>query len=815
VISEDYSGPKSRYGARMSIAMLALTGLLAAPAPHTADWHITPNRTWIGKDWWANRLQDWAIEDGALVCLQAGNKKPLRTAHWITRSIDTADGPVDLSVDIAPADRGSVAPPSAFAGFLIGTGGEHVDYRLSALAHHLPAPDGGLLAVVDGDGVVALRRFDQPFAGKAIWSVNTAVALDNLPLLGGQTRAGDGFQDKSTRRCRLELHVEGRIVAIKAIGDHGGVISTAVATVGDANLLDGAVAIVSSSGPSAAKGRGFAFSHLHGSGEGLLHHPDRAYGPVLCTLYTVDQEVLKLTAQFGPMGEGHTASLDLKTRDGWHQVATSGIDPDSDTATFRVNGIKTLVDAPFQVRFREPGATVDSTYKGVIKAPPVDGHLDLAALNCQKVYTGGLQWNHNGIWMPHVETAMAVSKHEPDLLFFAGDQIYEGDFVPVDSRGGKITINDYLYKWLRFCWSFGDLTRSTPSVVIPDDHDVNHGNIWGAGGRKAVKRDGMTAQDSGGYRMPPRFVNVVHRTQTSHLPDSTDNAPIEQGITTYHCDLELGGVSFIVLADRMFKESPTVACPAGTFKNGWPQADGFDAKTQSDNPDAPLLGDRQEAFLEDWATRQDDRWASCVLSQTIFANMATLPPGANSGGVLPGLGFPEPDEYPEDWHFATDGDSNGWPQSGRNRALSSMRKAGTVHIAGDQHLGSLVEYGVDAHGDAGWGFCVPAIANTWPRRWWPPYPGENHKEGEPRYTGEYEDGFGNMVRVHAVANPMKSGRLPTNLHNRMPGYGMVRFDKPSGTVTFECWKRPQLGIEEEPQQYFGWPVTAPLPSGNR
>jgi len=791
--------------------MLALAGALAAPVPHTADWLITPDRTWIGKDWWANRLQDWAIEDGRLVCLQAGPRKPLRTAHWITRSIDTTTGPVNLSVDVAPADRGSVASPVAFAGFLIGTGGDHVDYRLSALAHHLPAPDGGLLAVVNGDGVVALRRFDQPFGGKALWSINTEVALDSLSLLEDQTQTGTGFQGKSTRRCRLKLHVDGAIVALKAIGDHGDVISTAVATVTDSNLLDGAVALVSSSGPDGAKGRGFAFGQLHGSGAGLLLHEDRAYGPVLCTLYTVDQEQLKLTAQFGPMGAGHTASLDLKNRDGWYQAATAAIDPDSDTATFRVSRLKTLVDAPFQVRFREPGATVDSTYAGIIKARPVDGHLDLAALNCQKVYTGGLQWNHDGIWMPHVETTTAVASHEPDLLFFAGDQIYEGDFVPVDNRGGKITINDYLYKWLRFCWSFGDLTRNTPSVVIPDDHDVGHGNVWGAGGRKAIRRDGMTAQDSGGYRMPARFVNVVHRTQTSHLPDSTDSAPIEQGITTYHCDYDLGGVSFIVLADRMFKESPSVACPAGEFKNGWPQAEGFDAKTQADNPDTPLLGGRQEAFLEDWATREDDRWASCVLSQTIFANMATLPPGASSGGVLPGLGFPEPGEYPENWHFATDGDSNGWPQSGRNRALTSMRKAGTVHVAGDQHLGSLVEYGVDAQGDAGWGFCVPAISNTWPRRWWPPHAGENHVEGMPRYTGEYEDGFGNLVRVHAVANPIKSGRKPTNLHNRMPGYGMVRFDRATGTVTFECWKRPQLGIDEDPVQYPGWPVTAPLP----
>ena len=72
-----------------------------------------------------------------------------------------------------------------------------------------------------------------------------------------------------------------------------------------------------------------------------------------------------------------------------------------------------------------------------------------------------------------------------------------------------------------------DLARDVPTVCIPDDHDVYHGNLWGAGGRKAEKRDGMTAQDSGGYKMPPRFVNAVHRTQTAHLPDPVDPAPGE------------------------------------------------------------------------------------------------------------------------------------------------------------------------------------------------------------------------------------------------------------------------------------------------
>ncbi|MCH2136086.1 MAG: alkaline phosphatase D family protein [Phycisphaerales bacterium] len=795
----------------MSISTIVVATALMGPAAtedtvHTAKWLVTPDRTWIGRDWWANRLQDWALQDGRLVCLEAGPRKPIRTAHWISRSLQPEAGSVHLSVDIESADA-AVAPPEAFAGFLIGTGGAHVDHRLSALAHHVPAPDGGMLAVVDGDGRVALRRFDQPFKGTALWSINTPVGFDALPLLEDQELSGEGFADGADRSCRLQLDLEDGLATVMALDGSGEIISKASARPVDASLTDGAVALVSSGGPS-PKGPGFAFEHLHGSGAGLLHHPDRAWGPALNALYTVNDGTLKLTGQFGPIGAGQVAALDLQNADGWHQVALAPIDADSNTATFRVEGIDTLNDVPFQIRLEGDDAP---PFSGVIKSEPLDGHVDLAAMNCQKVYTGGLKWNHEGIWMPHVELTQAVAAHDPDLLFFAGDQIYEGDFVGVDGRGGKITIDDYLYKWLRFCWSFRDLTRVTPSIVIPDDHDVNHGNIWGAGGRKARKRDGLTAQDSGGYKMPPRFVNAVHRTQTSHLPESTDSAPIEQGITTYHCDFDLGGVSFIVLADRMFKESPSVACPEGEFRNGWPQAEGFDAKTQADVPDAPLLGDRQEAFLDAWATREDDRWASCVLSQTLFANMATLPPGAKSGGVLPGLGFPQPGEYPENWVLATDGDSNGWPQSGRNRALERMAKVGTVHVCGDQHLGSLIEYGVHEHGDAGWGFCVPAVSNTWPRRWWPPSSGENHVEGEPRYTGEYEDGFGNKVRVHAVANPAKSGRVPANLHDRMPGYGIVRFDMPSKSVTFECWKRPQLGVDELPTQYPGWPRTAPLP----
>ena len=101
-----------------------------------------------------------------------------------------------------------------------------------------------------------------------------------------------------------------------------------------------------------------------------------------------------------------------------------------------------------------------------------------------------------------------------------------------------------------------------------------------------------------------------------------------------------------------------------------------------------------------------------------------------------------------------------------------MRKGLAFHIAGDQHLGSTIQYGIDDWNDAGWALCVPSVANVFPRRWFPPQPGRNQKPGAPRYTGEFTEGFGNKVTVHAVSNPHDVAAEPAELHRRAPGYGI-------------------------------------------
>ena len=797
-----------------SIVLALATGHTAeVQSPWIENWDTVPDRTWIGADWWANRLQDWQIASGRLQCRESRSRLSMRTAQLLTRSIAAEKGNVMLAVDLIPP--GDQWPPGGLAGFLIGGGGSHVDHRLTAQTHHVPAEDGGLLVVVDDAYQVQVRSFAEPMAGQGSqWSISTKVTIDELKELPGTSRfepTSSAVDLAPSTSARLTVHLEQGILTARA--QHaGGVAHWRSNESIDLTFQEGAVALVSHGGQGEPP-MGFAFDHLAIDGRGIETHPERAWGPVLNTMYTVDDGVLKLTAQLPPLNSDVQVHADLQVQDGQSMkvVDQTTVDPYSWTATFRVADWDEMQQRSYQVVVHLPhgdGPTQPvSGPIGVIDAAPTDPSFVVAAMNCQKVYTGDLQWNHEGLWLPHLETVQAVTSHDPDLLFFAGDQIYEGDLTPVDMKAPML---DYLYKWYRWCWAFGELTRDTPAVVIPDDHDVYHGNIWGAGGRKAAKTETLSAQDSGGYRMPPAFVNAVHRTQTSHLPDPPDPEPIEQGISVYFTDLDWGGVSCAVLADRMFKSSPSVMVPEGEFRNGWPQSEGFDAATQADVPGAQLLGERQERFLDVWSSRSDDRWASLVLSQTPMCNLATLPPKAKSGAALPRARLGGSGEYLEGYTLASDGDSNGWPQTPRDRAVSMMARAGAIHVCGDQHLGATLEYGVDSFDDGVWAFSVPAVSNTWPRRWFPPVSGANRQPGAPRYTGEFVDGFGNRIRVHAVANPASSGRHPANLHDRMPGYGIIRLNRDHGTATIECWKRPQLGVDEPPSQYPGWPLTFPI-----
>jgi hypothetical protein len=146
-------------------------------------------------------------------------------------------------------------------------------------------------------------------------------------------------------------------------------------------------------------------------------------------------------------------------------------------------------------------------------------------------------------------------------------------------------------------------------------------------------------------------------------------------------------------------------------------------------------------------------------------------------------------------------DSNGWPQTGRNKALRAIKKANAVHIAGDQHLPTVIHHGIDEWEDGPWAFVVPAIVNNYYSRWWWPedeQPGENSNDRLP-WTGRYLDGFDNMITMHAYANP--------DARSAAAGYGLIRFNKNTDEVTFECWPRAADVTDPEETQLPGWPIT--------
>jgi alkaline phosphatase D len=749
-------------------------------------------RTWVGPDFWANRLQDWQLNEGRLECLVSDAAKPYRTVHLLTRAVaeETGDLTMRVKIGLLPSPQSA---DEAAAGFLIASGPD-LDYRAAALIHHSPGPGAGLFAGIDGLGRLFIK--DMSKGGDILIADQREEEWQEIELQIVLS------SDRSGWALSLSSHLASDGSQIKKISRESP----------EAASFKGSLALVSHPGTEGNTAR-FWFKDWEVEGSLLKSYPDRNCGPILSTQYTLSDGRLNLTAQLLPIGErdNRGVTLEIKEQGRWKAVAETEVTAPGWTASFRLDTWDDSRDVPFRVCYdlKQGPAGRSFTREGTIRHNPLDQEVFTVA-----AFTG----NHNaqagvdrrtfpwdkGLWFPHADIIRHVRQQNPDFLFFSGDQVYEGGSPTAADFNHPIL--DYLYKWYLWCWAFRELTADIPAVAVPDDHDVFHGNLWGAGGRATTSgTSGAEAQDSGGYKLSPDFVNMVERTQTSNLPPPHDPTKVEQGIGVYYCAINYGGISFAVIEDRKFKSAPKALLPKAEVWNGWPQNEHFDPKTEADVPGAVLLGERQLSFLEDWASDWSNGiWMKAVLSQTLFSNVATLPEGAKSGSIIPSLPYLGADDYAENDRPVADMDSNGWPQSGRDRAIRAMRKGFAVHICGDQHLGSTIRYGLDQWRDSGFAICVPSVANFWPRRWYPSRPGKNPPPGSPRYTGDFEDGFGNKITVLAVSNPTRTDREPQRLHQRAPGYGIVRFHRATREIVLENWPRWASPLTDKP--YPGWPV---------
>jgi hypothetical protein len=486
--------------------------------------------------------------------------------------------------------------------------------------------------------------------------------------------------------------------------------------------------------------------------------------------YTVQNNIMKMTAQLYPLDDddSRTVRLEIKKGWSWKQIATSTVD-ESDygigdgaqrwTASFRVENWDSKKNWDYRLAHGK-----SCYYTGRIRKDPVDKETIVVA-----AFTG----NSNRDRGQKADIIANIKAHDPDLLFFSGDQSYDH--------------KKHLAAWLLFGRQFGEIIRDRPTVCIPDDHDIGQGNLWGAGGKVSK----TAAGHDGGYFHPVQYVKSVENAQTGNLPDPYDPTPILRGIGVYYTSLNVGGVDFAIIEDRKFKSGP-----AGLVPKMGPRPDhindpNYDPKTV-DVAGAKLLGERQLKFLSEWGKDWRGVEMKAVLSQTVFANAAHIHRGQR---------------------LIADMDSNGWPQTGRNKAIDAIRKSYALMIGGDQHLATVIHHGIDEFNDAGFSFCVPSIVNFYPRQWIPLAKGIDPVTNALEHTGKYLDGFGNHLTMYAYANPYEGKlnypkwREKGHWGKLAAGHGIIRFNKKTRKITMECWPRGVDVTKKDAKQFPGWPIT--------
>ncbi|MCA9264723.1 MAG: alkaline phosphatase D family protein [Planctomycetales bacterium] len=715
-------------------------------------WSTTHDRVWLGEQFWANPMEDWRIRQGAAECLSMGGD---RNIHLITHQLTNPAGAFQMEVDI---ERVEMAKHDGGAGFRIGIQSDINEHRANCFAKN------GINAGLRGGELILASK------------------TKKLP--------GDADPQRFTLRLKGETDGERYHLTLDVLDEAGQTLGS-LTHPAQTRYVSGNIALVNNFAVKLPKATGsrFRFRNWKVAGNAFSVEQERSFGPILWSMYSLsdsrgdDGYVLKISALTGPLGENdnHAVELLVQKNGQWESLGKARLHPDAWTATFRVPNWDEKVATPYRLVYVEQQTNsqeVASEWTGTIKANPEGRPLRLGALTCQNDYA-----------FPYEPVANNLVKLDPDMLYFSGDQLYEnhGGYGLIRAPAGPAILN-YLRKFYQFGWSFREAMRDRPTLCIPDDHDVFQGNIWGEGG-KAMGAGSTSSK--GGYREPARMVNVVHRTCAGHHPDYFDPTPCEQDISVYYGDVVYGGVSFAVLGDRQFKSGPEHV-DTGSGRADHVSDPKFDT-SQLDKPGLVLLGERQEKFLAHWASD----WRACkmkvLLSQTVFAGVATHHGGYNG-------------------YLKADLDSGGWPQTPRNRALQILKPAMPLHINGDQHLTTLVQYGVDAQRDSCWSFCTPAIAVGYPR-WWRPDEVDMPHASRPQHglpnTGEYRDGLGNLVYVYAVGNP-EVGTAPNRYdraHQKGSGFGLVTIDTQNRTYKIESFRflvDPTDG--KATNQFPGWPV---------
>ncbi|CAM3362789.1 alkaline phosphatase D family protein [Zobellia roscoffensis] len=716
----------------------------SASSSFAADFKKLNDRVWIGSSFWAVPMEDWEIKNNRLEF--SGVEKQSRL-HILTHVLGENQGDFVLKSNLGLLqDKGK----KGGVGFSVGI-------------KDFTDPKSVKAACYFGKGISVGVNLDREiYIDKKKETLPKEFDFKNFTLqLKGQNKSDVTelileATDATGKTITLKNTIKGNFDGLVALENKG----------------------------SEKKESTFWWSDVQLSGTKVQHEPDNSFGPILWAMYTLSQGNLKLTAQLPPVGAKDSQKVELQfLRKGkWVKETKVQIDPVSFTSIFSVANWDASKDVKYRLRY-----SLDKekhSYEGVIREEPTDRALTFGGLTCQ-----------HAMGFPYRPLVENLDKSNPDMLYFSGDQLYEGNGgYPIKRQPENKAILNYLGKWYMFGWAFGDVLKNRPSVCTPDDHDVYQGNLWGEGGEGISFEEWEKVRDAhGGLVQTPNFVNVVNKTQCGHMPEAYDQAPMKSDISTWYTQLVYGRVSFAIVSDRLFKSGPEMV------RAGEGRIDHLTApatQQELDNDTLSFMGQRQLLFLNNWVGDWQGANMKVLLSQTLFSNV-----GTHHG--------------PTKEFLYGDLDSGGWPKSKRDKVVETIRKACAFHINGDQHLPFMVQYSINEPRDGGWTFCTPAISTGYPR-WGQPdsvnVPFTDRPEHGLPNTGCYRDGFGNDNYIYAVGNPTDDFEEEFDRYQKAQkkasGYGIVTFDTTERTIKMEAIRfLANLDVDSKENTYPGWPLT--------
>ena len=337
-------------------------------------------RTFIGPEYWTNRLQDWQVNQSKIECLVSA---PNRNVFLLTHELKPGSDTTEFRIRTGLINQDVENPDQSWFGFRLGIEGRFEDYRDNA---------------VRGTGLdLGITASGELFIG----SPDSATATSPL----------DYMKELEVRLLIGPDSLGGYMASLAVFDPVNGFLWEEISQDGiPAEHLSGGIALVSDF--TQQEGKSVWFADWQISGNDLIHFPDRAYGPIMFSHYTLSRNIMKMTAQMAPIGrdDGDVVHLEVMNGDQWVEIWEAAIDPMSRTATMRVDEWVSKADVSYRLRYDLYTADGNQTpyyWEGTVRKDPV---------NEDRLIVAGFTGN-NDLGFPNKDLTDNVLKHNPDFCF--------------------------------------------------------------------------------------------------------------------------------------------------------------------------------------------------------------------------------------------------------------------------------------------------------------------------------------------------------------------------------------------------------------